>query len=195
MQFDLFADEALPSISGLIYQADFLTPEEEKGLLEIIATLPLMPARYKEYESKVRILSFGGLNDFNTHTVKPSPALDARLVPLRNRVADWLKIEHGAISHLLVTEYLSGTQLGWHRDVPVYETIVGISLGNPATIRFRPWPPDVLTSHRKVSLEVMPRSIYKLDGEARWGWQHAVPPVKYPRWSITLRVNRAKPGR
>lgn len=195
MQFDLFADEALPSIPGLIYQADFLTPEEEKGLLEIIATLPLMPARYKEYESKVRILSFGGLNDFNTHTVKPSPALDARLVPLRNRVADWLKIEHGAISHLLVTEYLPGTQLGWHRDVPVYETIVGISLGNPATIRFRPWPPDVLTSHRKVSLEVMPRSIYKLDGEARWGWQHAVPPVKYPRWSITLRVNRAKPGR
>lgn len=195
MQFDLFADEALPSIPGLIYQADFLTPEEEKGLLEIIATLPLMPAQYKEYESKVRILSFGGLNDFNTHTVKPSPALDARLVPLRNRVADWLKIEHGAISHLLVTEYLPGTQLGWHRDVPVYETIVGISLGNPATIRFRPWPPDVLTSRRKVSLEVMPRSIYKLDGEARWGWQHAVPPVKYPRWSITLRVNRAKPGR
>ncbi|HAS0921517.1 alpha-ketoglutarate-dependent dioxygenase AlkB [Enterobacter cloacae] len=195
MQFDLFADEALPSIPGLIYQADFLTPEEEKDLLEIIATLPLMPARYKEYESKVRILSFGGLYDFNTHTVKPSPALDARLVPLRNRVADWLRIEHGAISHLLVTEYLPGTQLGWHRDVPVYETIVGISLGNPATIRFRPWPPDVLTSRRTVSLEVMPRSIYKLDGEARWGWQHAVPPVKYPRWSVTLRVNRAKPGR
>ncbi|HID8898706.1 TPA: alpha-ketoglutarate-dependent dioxygenase AlkB [Enterobacter hormaechei] len=195
MQFDLFADEALPSIPGLIYQADFLTPEEEKGLLEIIATLPLMPARYKEYESKVRILSFGGLYDFNTHTIKPSPALDARLVPLRNRVADWLRIEHGAISHLLITEYLPGTQLGWHRDVPVYETIVGISLGNPATIRFRPWPPDVLTRRRAVSLEVMPRSIYKLDGEARWGWQHAVPPVKYPRWSVTLRVNRAKPGR
>ncbi len=27
MQFDLFADEALPSIPGLIYQADFLTPD------------------------------------------------------------------------------------------------------------------------------------------------------------------------
>ena len=194
MQFDLFADEKLPSIPGLIYQADFLTPEEETGLLEIIATLPLMPARYKEYESKVRILSFGGFYDFNTHTVKPSPRLDARLVPLRNRVADWLRIEHGTISHLLVTEYLPGTQLGWHRDVPVYETIVSISLGNPATIRFRPWPPNVLTSRRTVSLEVMPRSIYKLDGEARWGWQQAVPPVKYPRWSITLRVDRVKPG-
>ena len=53
MQFDLFADEKLPSIPGLIYQADFLTPEEETGLLEIIATLPLMPARYKEYECKI----------------------------------------------------------------------------------------------------------------------------------------------
>jgi len=193
MQFDLFSDEALPSIPGLIYQADFLLPEEEKRLLEIITTLPLKPAQYKEYESKLRILSFGGLYDFSTHTVKPSPALDARLVPLRNRVADWLNIEHEAISHLLVTEYMPGTQLGWHRDVPVYETIVGISLCNPATIRFRPWPPSGLNSRRAVSLEVVPRSIYKLDGEARWGWQHAVPPVKYPRWSITLRVNRANP--
>lgn len=192
MQFDLFADEALPSIPGLVYQTDFLTPEEEESLLGIIATLPLQPAQYKEYESKVRILSFGGLYDFSTHTVRPSPALDARLFPLRNRVAEWLKVEHEAISHLLVTEYVPGTQLGWHRDVPVYETIVGISLGNPATIRFRPWPPDSLTSRRAVSLEVVPRSIYKLDGEARWGWQHAVPPVKYPRWSITLRVNRVQ---
>ena len=64
----------------------------------------------------------------NTHTVKPSPRLDARLVPLRNRVADWLRIEHGTISHLLVTEYLPGTQLGWHRDVPVYETSLVRSL-------------------------------------------------------------------
>lgn len=107
MQFDLFADEALPSIPGLIYQADFLTPEEEKGLLEIIATLPLMPARYKEYESKVRILSFGGLNDFNTHTVKPSPALDARLVPLRNRVADWINDRQYAYS-IINANQLSG---------------------------------------------------------------------------------------
>ena len=199
MQFDLFSGEVLPSIPGLVYQTDFLSPEEEKGLLEIIATLPLRPAQYKKYESKARILSFGGLYDFSTHTVKPSPALDARLVPLRNRVADWLQIGHEAFSHLLVTEYVPGTQLGWHRDVPVYETIVGISLGNPATIRFRPWPPDRLTSRRAVSLEVVARSIYKLDGEARWGWQHAVPPVKYPRWSITLRVNRGRqpgmPGR
>ena len=68
------------------------------------------------------------------------------------------------------------------------EIIVGISLSNPATIRFRPWPPDVLTSRRAVSFEVIPCSIYKPDGKARWGWQHAVPTVKYPLWSITLRV-------
>ncbi|MDC0693085.1 alpha-ketoglutarate-dependent dioxygenase AlkB [Klebsiella pasteurii] len=194
MQYDLFADEALPSIPGLVYQPDFLTQEEEAGLLDIIASLPLMPARYREYESKVRILSFGGSYDFSTHTVLPSPALDVRLIPLRNRVADWLKLEHESISQLLVSEYVPGTQLGWHRDVPVYETIVGISLGNPATLRFRPWPPSERTRHRAVSLEVVPRSIYKLDGEARWGWQHAVPPVKYQRWSITLRVKRSNSG-
>lgn len=190
MQFDLFRAEDMPSIPGLVYQTEFLTMEEELGLLEIIATLPLAPAQYKEYESKVRILSFGGLYDFTTHTVKPSQALDVRLIPLRNRVADWLNIAHEDISHLLVTEYMPGTQLGWHRDVPVYETIVGISLGNQATISFRPWPSDSITRSLTVKLEAAPRSIYKLSDEARWGWQHAVPPVKHPRWSITLRINR-----
>jgi len=192
VQIDLFDHENISSIPGLLYQPDFLTPDEENILLNIIRTIPLKPAQYKEFESKCRIMSFGGIYDFTTHTVKPSPPIDKRLLPLRNRVAKWMGINCEEITQLLVTEYTPGTQLGWHRDVPVYETIIGISLGNEAVIKFRRWPPDPINNRHIVSLKVAPRSIYKLENEARWGWQHSVPKIKIPRWAITLRIRRAK---
>ena len=46
MQNSLFAeaDAAVP-IAGLRYEPDFLSREEERGLLEVIATLPLHAAK------------------------------------------------------------------------------------------------------------------------------------------------------
>jgi len=40
-----------------------------------------------------------------------------------------------------VTEYREGTALGWHRDVPDFEVVVGASLAGPARMRLRPYPP------------------------------------------------------
>ncbi len=39
-----------------------------------------------------------------------------------------------------------------------------------------------------VRLQVALRSIYRMEDEARWGWQHSVEPVVEARWSITLRT-------
>jgi alkylated DNA repair dioxygenase AlkB len=41
---------------------------------------------------------------------------------------------------VLVAEYRPSTLLGWHRDVPDFESIVGISLLGTATMKFRPNP-------------------------------------------------------
>lgn len=190
MQADLFGHADNGAIPGLTYQPDFLSEQEERELLAIIRTLPLQAAQYKEYESRCRIISYGGLYDFSTNKVEPSAALDPRFFPLRQRVADWLGVGAQELAHLLVTEYAPGTQLGWHRDVPQYETVVGISLGSAAVMGFRRYPPNPVTNRKSVKLELAPRSVYKLEGVARWEWQHAVPPVKYPRWSITLRTRR-----
>lgn len=190
MQADLFGhadDEAIP---GLRYEPDFLSELEERALLAVIATLDLQPAQYKEYASRCRVISYGGRYDFDTNAILPTPPLDPRFFPLRERVAQWLGVASEALEHLLVTEYAPGTQLGWHRDVPQYETVVGISLGSAATMGFRRYPPGPVTNRQSVKLELAPRSIYRLEREARWEWQHWVPPVKAPRWSITLRTKR-----
>jgi hypothetical protein len=40
------------------------------------------------------------------------------------------------------------------------------------------------------ALELEPRSAYILRDEARWGWQHSIPPPKELRYSVTLRTAR-----
>ncbi len=192
MQTDLFAEtEDAAAIPGLRYAPAFLSSGEEAHLLEIIQTLPLQAAQYKAYEARRRVCSFGGSYDFNTNTLLPGKALDERLMPLRERVAKWLAVGPETLEQVLVAEYSPGTPLGWHRDVPDFETIVGVSLGNPAVLRFRPYPPDAAAKRNAVQFEVEPRSIYVMAGKSRWDWQHCVPPVKAPRWSITLRTSRS----
>ena len=90
----------------------------------------------------------------------------------------------------LVAEYRPGVPLGWHRDVPDYETVVGISLLGTARMRFRRYPPIAPKKADVLSLELAPRSAYVLRGEARWGWQHSVAPTPGLRYSITFRTRR-----
>lgn len=196
MQTDLFAEaEDVAAIPGLRYQAAFLSPDEEAHLLDVIHTLPLHAAQYKQYLARRRVVSFGGSYDFDTNTLLPGKPLDERLIPLRDRVAKWLRVEPEALAQVLVAEYSPGTPLGWHRDVPDFEMIAGVSLGNDGVLRFRPYPSDVVAKRHVVELQVAPRSIYLMACEARWGWQHCVPPVKAPRWSITFRTRRVSPNR
>ena len=136
------------------------------------------------------MLGFGGSYDFDAGQLRAAPPLPEALVPLRDRVAGWAGLPPASLSHALVAEYAPGTPLGWHRDVPDYEEVIGVSLGAPAVLRFRPWPPGSGTRADIVRLTAMPRSIYRLRGEARWGWQHEVPPVDDWRWSITFRTRR-----
>ena len=114
-------------------------------------------------------MSFGGSYDFDANQLQSGIALDERLHELRDRVAGWLGVPPGDLVHALVAEYAPGTPLGWHRDVPDFETIVGVSLGGHATLRFRPYP-DAPATRKVVQLDVAPRSIYKISSQARWGW-------------------------
>ncbi len=191
MQSELFVDdEAAAPLDGLRYKPDFLSSDEEAGLLDIIRSLPLHAAQYKEYVARRRVASFGGSFDYDENVLRPGAPLDIRLLPLRDRVAAWLGVSPQTLVHALVAEYTPGTPLGWHRDVPDFETIAGVSLGSAAVLRFRPYPPTKPSAREVLQLEVSPRSIYKMAGAARWNWQHCVPPVKALRWSITFRTRR-----
>jgi alkylated DNA repair dioxygenase AlkB len=96
-------------------------------------------------------------------------------------------VDPAAIRHALVAEYQPGTALGWHRDVPNFELVCGVSLAAACRMRFRPFPPK---KDRKsvLSLDLAARSAYILRADARWRWQHSIPPTKALRYSITFRT-------
>jgi alkylated DNA repair dioxygenase AlkB len=101
-----------------------------------------------------------------------------------------LGIDAAELVHTLVAEYPPGAPLGWHRDVPDFEVIAGVSLGGEAIMRFRPYLPERRKRADVIKLVVAPRSIYAMRGAARWIWQHSVAPTAALRWSITFRTGR-----
>jgi len=86
----------------------------------------------------------------------------------------------------VVTEYPAGAPIGWHRDVPQFETIVGISLLSCSRMRLKPYKAE----GKILSITLEPRSIYVLGGASRWNFQHGIPPVKSLRYSVTFRTLR-----
>lgn len=191
-QDDLFGEAPVAAIEGLRYERGFLAAAEETELLRIVQALPLKEMRYKEYTARRRGIGFGGSYDFDTNRLRPGVPLPEVLHPLRARAAAWLGVAPEALAHVLIAEYKPGTPLGWHRDVPDFEEIVGVSLLGDAVMQFRPYRADGAYASQAPALQVLvePRSIYLLRGPARWGWQHGIAPTEALRYSITLRTRR-----
>jgi alkylated DNA repair dioxygenase AlkB len=182
----LLADTALPA--GLDLKPDFLAADEEASLLAALRGLPIAESRYRGYVAKRRTASFGYGYDFTSNRLHDAPPMPGFLMALRERVADWTGIPAVDFVQGLVTEYRPGTPIGWHRDVPQFEHVVGISLASACRMRFRPYPPAKDWTRHVVMLALEPRSAYRLTGDIRWAWQHSIPDVPAQRWSVTFRT-------
>lgn len=191
-QADLFGQPAPVLPPGMRYQEQFLSREEEVSLIARIEQLPLAPMKYQQYEALRRVVSFGGQYDFSKQQLNEAEPLPRWLDPLREKAGAWAGIAPERFTQALVAEYRPGTPLGWHRDVPDFEDVVGISLGNDTVMRFRPYPHEPGSGAKSLKLVLAARSIYLLRGPVRWSWQHHVPPTKALRYSITLRTPSAR---
>jgi alkylated DNA repair dioxygenase AlkB len=181
-------EEASALPNGLVYVPGFVSEAEEAALLEGIRGTDLREAQYKQYTAKRRVASFGAGYDFSEQELTPAPILAPFLLPLRARVAEWLAVPAEDFGYALVAEYRPGTQLGWHRDVPQFEMVAGISLAGTARMRLRPFPPAKRAKVHTLDLE--PRSAYVLRDDVRWKWQHSIAPTQELRYSITFRTRR-----
>lgn len=184
---------ALPP--GLTYREDFITVDEEQQLLSEIQRLALKESQYRQYTARRRTVNYGFSYDFTHLQSRPAPPIPEFLTPLRTRAAGWAGVRPADFVQALIAEYEPGTPLGWHRDVPDFEVVVGVSLAGTARLRFRPYPWSPEKKSQVFALELAPRSAYILRDQARWGWQHHVPPTKELRYSITFRTASDKiPG-
>lgn len=185
-QTDLFGATLLPGLSAV---DDFITEAEEAALVAYIEAAELTPFRFQQWEGKRRTRSYGWHYDFETGAFGRTEALPAWLISIADRAADAARIARGSIAQALLISYGPGAGIGWHRDRPVFEHVIGISLGAAATMRFRR---RAGAKFDRFALPLVPRGLYHLDGEARAEWEHSIVGVDRPRWSITLRTLRAR---
>lgn len=170
---------------GFRYEEHFITDEEERVLLEALGLLDLKPFEFHGHIGNRRVTSFGLKYNFSRRAVEMASDIPPFLIDLLPRVASFARDEPDAFRQVGVNEYRAGAGIGWHKDKPEFGVVVGLSLGAPATMRFR--KPQGKTWER-VSHQVQPRSIYILTGEARTEWEHSIPEVSDLRYSITFRT-------
>jgi DNA oxidative demethylase len=180
-QPDLFGE---PSLAGLSQAGAIVTPGEEEMLIASIDAAPLSPFRYHGWLGKRLTATFGWSYDFDDASLAPAEAIPDWLLPLRAKAARFAGLETGELVQALLIRYDAGAGIGWHRDRPVFDHVLGISLGAAATMRFRRRRRG---GFGRASAVLAPRSIYHLTGEARHEWEHSIPPMPAARWSITFR--------
>jgi alkylated DNA repair dioxygenase AlkB len=169
---------------GLSHRDDFITADEEIELLGQFASLAFKPFAFQGWFGKRETVSFGWRYDFNDSRVHVAPAIPDFLLPIRARAARFAGLPPPAFEQALVIRYDIGAGIGWHRDRPAFDKVVGISLAAPCDLRFRQRTGD---GFRRFTLHAAPRSAYLLNGEIRHEWEHSIVPMEAQRFSITFR--------
>jgi alkylated DNA repair protein (DNA oxidative demethylase) len=187
-QSDLFNR---PALAGLAQAEAVVVPSEEQALIACINAVELSPFRFHRWFGKRLTASYGWRYDFETGDFGPTDPIPDWLLPLRKRAALFAQLAPDKLVQALVIRYDPGAGIGWHRDRPVFEHVIGISLGTPTTMRFRRRRPG---GFDRASALLAPRSMYHLTGEARYGWEHSIAEMAVTRWSITFRSLSVEPG-
>lgn len=184
---DLF-DLPPPGPPGFRYRTGLISPDEEQALAAKLETLPFEPFQFRGYEGRRRVVSFGLKYDFNGPGLIDAAPMPDWLLPLRDRAAAFAGVAGDAFAHVLINEYREGAPIGWHRDRPVFDKVVGVSLLSSTVMRFRR---RAGTRFERMNVPLEPRAAYLLDGPARTDWEHSLPEAKAHRYSITFRNLRA----
>src|SRR5512138_1777612 len=106
----LFGQDSPP---GFSYREGFITEVEETALLESIATITFSAFEMRGVVARRRVAFFG--QSYDQGETQPIPGF---LLPLRERIADWARVEPHALAMALINEYPPGAPIGWHRDAP-----------------------------------------------------------------------------
>jgi alkylated DNA repair dioxygenase AlkB len=173
-----------PRLDGLSQASAIVTSDQEQMLIASIDAVELSPFRFHGWLGKRLTVSYGWNYDFENASFTPGEAIPDWLLPIRAKAAQFAGLDPDELVQSLLIRYDPGAGIGWHRDRPLFEHVLGISLGAPATMRFRRRKPG---GFDRASVFLAPRSIYHLTGEARHKWEHSIAPLEITRWSITFR--------
>ena len=178
-----------PIVPGLTLLSDFVSSPDEADLIAHINAESLSPFRFQKWTGKRLTRSYGWSYDFENGSFAPAEPIPEWLHSIKARAANFAGLNPADLVQALLIRYDPGAGIGWHKDRPVFERVVGISLGNAATLRLRR---RTTSGFDRAKADLPPRSIYRLSGEVRDQWEHSIAAMDMPRWSVTFRSLSSK---
>lgn len=179
---DLFG---APLIPGLDMRDDLVDDAAQLLLVERCLALDLSPFQFQGWEGKRLTRSFGWHYDFARGVAEKAAPIPDWLRAVRDRAARAFGRDPDRFEQALVIRYDPGAGIGWHRDRPQFDEVIGVSLDSPATMAFRRSRGD--GRFDRIKLPLIPGSAYLLSGDARRGWQHGIASHDRRRFSLTFR--------
>ncbi|KAL5340214.1 hypothetical protein BJX70DRAFT_396985 [Aspergillus crustosus] len=177
--------------SGIRWHEDFITPDHEARLITLFRTDLIWP----DHHGRIS-LHYGYTFDYKTFGIDPD-------IPFKP-FPDWLQpliptTESRPPDQVCLQYYPPGAGIPPHTDSHrAWDQLYALSLGAPVLMRLR----NGTDKGAKVDLDLVPRSLMQLSGEARLHWTHAINKRKNDtmsdgtlrargdRWSITYRWAR-----
>jgi alkylated DNA repair dioxygenase AlkB len=183
-QADLFGAPR-GTLEGFRYQPDLLTTDEEADLARRLGDLPFKVFDFHGHLANRRVVGFGLRYDYERRQMVEAPPIPDFLAPLQAKVAAFAGRPVDAFVQVLINEYRPGAGIGWHRDKPHFDEVVGVSLLAACDFRFRR---KAGSGWDRETARLARRSAYLLSGPARNLWEHSIAPLDEHRHSITLRT-------
>jgi alkylated DNA repair dioxygenase AlkB len=172
-------------LEGFRYRPDLLTTDEEADLVRRLADLPFKAFDFHGHLANRRVVGFGLRYDYERRQVVEAPPIPGFLGSLQAKAAAFAGRPADAFAQVLINEYRPGAGIGWHRDKPHFDEVVGVSLLAACDFRFRR---KAGSGWDRETTRLAPRSAYLLSGPSRNVWEHSIAPLDEHRYSITLRT-------
>lgn len=115
-----------------------VTESEQSQLLEIVRTLDFRAFDFHSFQAKRRVIEFGYHYDFEEREATAVDPIPEFLLPVRSKAAEFAGVHPEELVEGIITEYPAGAPIGWHRDAPQFEIVIGISLASSCRMRLKP---------------------------------------------------------
>ncbi|KAL2850601.1 hypothetical protein BJY01DRAFT_209912 [Aspergillus pseudoustus] len=183
------------SPSGILWKNDFITPEHEQRLISIFQTELVWPERNGRIS-----LHYGYTFDYKTFGIDPE-------IPYKE-FPEWLQpliptTEPRPPDQVCLQYYPPGAGIPPHVDSHrAWDQLYALSLGAPVLMALKKGKGKEKEEQQKVEIDLLPRSMMQLSGDARLHWTHGIAKrktdtlsdgtvrLRQERWSITYRWAR-----